>query len=146
MFRHSRWLFVTLLVLVLPILASCTKKTESETMTPGTAVAVTAVDLGRSIGSDYRVTEKIDIFAPKDVIYATVITTGASPSAVLKATWTDEHGQVIDTSERTITPSGEAATEFHIAKPDGFPAGKYKIDVYLNGNQVQSRTFEVKAG
>ena len=146
MFRHSRWLFAAILVLALPILASCTKKTESETMTPATAVAVTAVDLGRSIGSDYRVTEKMDTFTPKDVIYATVITRGASPSAVLKATWTFENGQVIDTTERTIAPSGEAATEFHIAKPDGFAAGKYKLEVYLDGNQVQSKTFEVKPG
>ena len=146
MFRHSRWLFAAILVLALPILASCTKKTESETMTPATAVAVTAVDLGRSIGSDYRVTEKMDTFTPKDVIYATVITRGASPSAVLKATWTFENGQIIDTTERTIAPSGEAATEFHIAKPDGFAAGKYKLEVYLDGNQVQSKTFEVKPG
>jgi len=146
MSRHSRWLFVTLLVLALPTLASCNKKSESETMTPATAVSVTAVDLGRSIGGDYRITEKMDTFTPKDVIYTTVITSGASPSAVLKATWTFQDGQVVDTTERTIAPTGETATEFHITKPDGFPIGKYTLDVYLDGNKVQTKTFEVKAG
>jgi uncharacterized protein YfaS (alpha-2-macroglobulin family) len=53
---------------------------------------------------------------------------------------------VVDTTEHTIAPTGEAATEFHIAKPDAFPAGKYKLEVYLDGNQVHSKTFEVKAG
>jgi hypothetical protein len=143
---RSRWLFVAILALALPTLASCNKKSESETMTPATAVAVTTVDLGRSIGSDYRVTEKMDTFTPKDVIYTTVITSGASPSAILKATWTFQDGQVIDTTERTIAPTGETATEFHITKPDGFPVGKYTLDVYLDGNKVQTKTFEVKAG
>ena len=145
MFRHSRWLFAAILILALPTLASCTKKTESETMTPATAVSVTGIDTGRSIGSDYRVTEKMDTFTPKDVIYATVITSGASPSAILKATWTFQDGQVVDTTERTIAPTGETATEFHIAKPDGFPVGKYTLDVYLDGNKVQTKTIEVKA-
>ena len=143
---RSRWLFVAILALALPTLASCNKKSESETMTPATAVAVTTVDLGRSIGSDYRITEKMDTFTPKDVIYTTVITSGASPSAVLKATWTFQDGQVVDTTERTIAPTGETATEFHITKPDGFPVGKYTLDVYLDGNKVQTKTFEVKAG
>ena len=146
MSRRSSWLFVTLLVLALPTLASCNKKSESETMTPATAVSVTAVDLGRSIGGDYRITEKMDSFTPKDVIYTSVITSGASPSAVLKATWTFQDGQVVDTTERTIAPTGETATEFHITKPDGFPIGKYTLDVYLDGNKVQTKTFEVKAG
>ena len=146
MSRRSSWLFVTLLVLALPTLASCNKKSESETMTPATAVSVTAVDLGRSIGGDNRITEKMDTFTPKDAIYTTVITSGASPSAVLKATWTFQDGQVVDTTERTIAPTGETATEFHITKPDGFPIGKYTLDVYLDGNKVQTKTFEVKAG
>ena len=148
MLRRLRWLFVAILLLALPTLVtSCAKKTEDTSSAPPSAagVAVTAVDLGRSVGSDNRVAEKTDTFSPKDVIYATVITNGASPSSVLKATWTFQDGQVVDTTERTIAPSGEAVTEFHIAKPDGLPAGKYKVEVFLDGNQVQSKEFEVKA-
>ena len=39
----------------------------------------------------------------------------------------------MDESEQTIAPTGSAATEFHISKPDGWPAGKYKLEVLLNG-------------
>jgi len=35
-------------------------------------------------------------------------------------------------------------TEFHIAKPSGWPTGKYKVEVALDGNVVQSREFEIK--
>jgi hypothetical protein len=147
MFRRSRWLFIAILALGLPTLvASCAKKAEEKSSTPAVTVEVKDVDLGRSVGTDNRVVDKVDTFAPKDVIHATVITSGASPSAILKATWTFEDGQVVDTSEKTIAPNGEEATEFHIAKPDGFPAGKYKLEVYLDGNQVSTKSFEVKAG
>ena len=147
MVRRSRWLLAAILALTLPMLvASCAKKAEETSSTPAAAVSVSDVDLGRSVGTDKRVIDKVDTFAPKDVIYATVITKGAASSSVLKATWTFEDGQVVDTSEQTIAPTGEEATEFHIAKPDGFPAGKYKLEVYLDGNQVSTKSFEVKAG
>jgi hypothetical protein len=35
-------------------------------------------------------------------------------------------------------------TEFHISKPDGLPAGKYKVEVLLNGNAAGSKDFTVK--
>ena len=35
-------------------------------------------------------------------------------------------------------------TEFHAEKPSGWPAGKYKAEVMLNGAVVQSRDYEVK--
>jgi hypothetical protein len=150
MYRRSRLLFLAMFVLALPtMVTSCAKKTEDTSSAPpppAAGVAVTAVDLGRSVGSDNRVAEKTETFTPKDVVYATVITSGTSPSTVLKATWTYQDGQVVDTTERTIAPSGEAVTEFHIVKPDGLPPGKYKVDVFLDGNQVQSKEFEVKAG
>ena len=36
-------------------------------------------------------------------------------------------------------------TEFHISKPNGWPAGKYKIEVFLNDQPASAKTFEVKA-
>jgi hypothetical protein len=29
-------------------------------------------------------------------------------------------------------------TEFHVAKPDGWPKGSYKVEVFLNGNSVET--------
>jgi uncharacterized protein YfaS (alpha-2-macroglobulin family) len=97
------------------------------------------------MGGDKRVTERVEVFMPGDTIYASVLTTGSAPSATLKARWFYEDGQLVSESEQAIAPTGNAATEFHITKPDGWPAGKYRLEVFLDGRQVQTREFEVRA-
>ncbi len=37
-------------------------------------------------------------------------------------------------------------TEFHIAKPSGWPAGDYKVVVTVDGQPSQTQTFTVSAG
>jgi hypothetical protein len=108
------------------------------------AVTVTTVELGNQIGSDKRVTQQMTSFAPKDTIYATVVTNGSAPSATLTAKWTYQDGQVVHESTKTIAPTGPAATEFQISKPDGWPAGTYKVEVSLNGRSTETKEFEVK--
>jgi hypothetical protein len=34
-------------------------------------------------------------------------------------------------------------TEFHVTKPDGWPKGSYKVEVFLNGNSVETESFKV---
>jgi len=116
-------------------------------MTPPPAAAmvtVTTVDLGNQIGADKRVTQPMTSFAPKDTIYATVGTNGSAPSATLTAKWMYQDGQVVNEATQTIAPTGPAVTEFHIAKPEGWPAGTYKVEVSLNGRPSETKEFEVK--
>jgi hypothetical protein len=108
------------------------------------AVTVTTLELGKQIGADKRVTQPATSFAPKDTIYVTVLTTGSAPTATLTAKWTYQDGQVVKESTETIAPTGPAATEFHVAKPDGWPAGNYKVEVSLNGRSTATKEFEVK--
>jgi hypothetical protein len=141
------------LCLALAIYATGCQKKTSETSstsysekstTETSAIKVTNVDLGRNIGVDKNVTDATTTFSPNDMIYASVQTSGSSPSATVKVRWTYQDGQVVDESEQTIAPTGDTRTEFHISKPDGWPAGTYKAEVYLNGQLVQSKNFEVK--
>jgi hypothetical protein len=132
--------------------ASCSKPAERTPTGTGSAeparperLTVDRVELGRSIGGDKHVTDRTDTFAPDDTIYAAVHTTGTASSAILKARWTYEDGQLVDESEERIAPTGSAATEFHISKPDGWPAGKYKLEVFLDGVPVQTKEFDVRA-
>jgi hypothetical protein len=107
--------------------------------------AVTSVDLGKQIGADKKVTESLALFGPGDTIYASVSSTGAAPSVVLKARWTyEEDGQLVNESSETIAPTGPAVTEFHIGKPSGWPPGKYKVVISSNGTPVQSKEFQIK--
>jgi hypothetical protein len=108
------------------------------------AVTVTTIELGKQVAADKRVTQPATSFAPKDTIYVSVITNGTTPSATLTAKWTYQDGQVVNESTQTIAPTGPAATEFHIAKPNGWPAGTYKVEVSLNGRSTATKEFEVK--
>jgi hypothetical protein len=121
-----------------------TKDTGGTVGTTGTAVRVTDVSLGRAVGTDKAITDATNNFRPGDTIYASVATDGTAPSATLRAKWTFEDGQTVDESTRSIAPSGRERTEFHVAKPSGWPAGKYKLEVFLNDQSAGTKTFEVE--
>lgn len=108
------------------------------------AVAVSSVDLGSAINADKTIATRTNAFKPTDTIYAAVHTTGASPSTTIAAKWTYEDGQVVSEASQTIAPTGPATTEFHIAKPDGWPEGHYKVEVSLNGAAAGAASFSVK--
>ena len=108
------------------------------------AVSVTSVDLGTAVGPDQKVTSPTTTFGPKDTIYAAVSTAGTATSATLAAKWTYQDGQTVNDSSQTIAPTGPAVTTFHISKPDGWPAGNYKVEISLDGKPAQSKDFTVK--
>jgi hypothetical protein len=110
--------------------------------TPAPAgVTVTTVDLGNAVGGDNRVTTPATSFAGTDTIHASVATDGSGGD--LTARWTFQDGQVVDTQDKTV-PAGAQVTDFSISKPDGWPAGKYKLEVLNNGMVVQTREFDIK--
>ncbi len=43
-----------------------------------------------------------------------------------------------------IAPTGPAATEFHIAKGSAWPAGKYKVEIAVDGTPAGTKDFEIK--
>jgi hypothetical protein len=104
---------------------------------------VATVDVGKQIGADKRVTAPTTSFASGDTIYASVTTVGSAPSVALKARWTYQDGQLVDESTQTIAPQGPAVTEFHVSKPSGWPAGKYKVEITADGAVAATRDFEV---
>jgi hypothetical protein len=104
---------------------------------------VADVELGRAVDAERRVSDKTDSFKPTDTIYVSVVTEGTSPGAKLSAHWTYQDGQVVKHDETSIAPSGRAVTEFHIAKPSGWPVGDYKVEVMIDGASAGSKTFKV---
>jgi len=104
---------------------------------------VRTIQVGRTLNSDNSVGTITTQFKPADTIYVSIKTEGTASSATLGARWTFQDGQVVDESKQTIAPTGDAFTEFHISKPDGWPAGKYKVEVMLDGASAGSKDFEV---
>ncbi|HWN82229.1 MAG TPA: hypothetical protein VNM87_09055 [Candidatus Udaeobacter sp.] len=147
----SSWL---LLMLALAVIAfpACQKKEKPAAAPPATTPppanatvpAVTGVELGKAIQANKRVVMAQNTFAPADTIYAVVMTEGIADSATLIARWTYEDGQLVDESTQSIMMSGPANTEFHIMKPNGWPAGKYQVQISLNGTPAKSAEFMVK--
>ena len=105
---------------------------------------VTSVEVGNAVGADKRVTTPAAVLGAKDTIYASVASDGASPSVTLTAKWTYEDGQVVDEISQTIAPNGPAASEFHIANPEGWPAGKYQVEILADGKSVGTKQFEIR--
>jgi hypothetical protein len=106
-------------------------------------VAVADVALGRHVDADKRVSDATTDFAPKDTVFASVHTTG-DRTMKLTARWTYQDDQIVDEHSETISPRGDAYTEFHIVKPSGWPAGKYTLHVLLDGAAAQTKEFTVK--
>lgn len=111
--------------------------------TPTSAITVSEIDVGRSLNADKGIVDRTDTFRRTDTIYVSVATQGTG-SGTLASRWTFQDGQVVDESSQNISPAGPARTEFHVMKPDGWPVGKYKVDILLNGTSVGSKEFTVR--
>lgn len=110
--------------------------------------SITAVDVGSVVGADGKVTTPSATFAKKDTITASITTTTSDPAAAvsgtLNAKLSYQDGQVVSDEPKSFSFTGSGTTNFTFAKPDGWPAGKYKIDVSLDGVPSQSKDIEVK--
>lgn len=142
---------------LLILLAAACGRTEEPATTPATEPAPAAapapagvsagtISLGKAVGPDKKITTPAETFAKNDTIYASVDTTG-SGTATLKARWTYRKGNettVVQEDSQTIMPTGPATSEFHISKPDGWPAGDYQVEVLLDDKPIGTKSFTVK--
>lgn len=112
------------------------------------SATVTSVDLGTQVGADKKVTAATSTFKPTDTIHASVTTSTSDPTASvparLGAKWTFQDGQTVKEDSADVNLTGTGNTSFSINSPNGFPTGRYKLEISLNGAVVQTREFEVK--
>jgi hypothetical protein len=105
----------------------------------------TSIALGNALDASGKVAASTVTFAPKDTIYAVVTTTSTGMAdATVSAKWTFQGGIPVSSGEEKIAANGPATTTFHIAKPDGFPAGRYTVEVSIDGKVANSTQFDVK--
>src|SRR6478672_9485478 len=133
----------------LPPVADTTPAPMPDAAPMAATASVNSVDLGNAVGADMRVTAPMTTFGPKDTIYAAVSTGTSDPAASvpgkLGAKWTHvDSNQVVHEESKDLTLAGDGVTDFQISKPDGWPTGKYKVEVMLDDTVVQTREFGVK--
>ncbi len=137
-------------------LAACKKETPpapapappppASTGAPAAAVTVSSATLGKSVGADKRVAAATDSFAKGDTIYVSVATSG-SGTVTIKSRWTYASGGKsvpVKEDSQTLQATGASVTEFHVSKPDGWPAGDYQVEILVNDQVVQTKKYWVK--
>lgn len=113
---------------------------------PVAATKLVSLDLTNNVDASGKVGgAAATMFAPNDKIYALVKTNnnGTSPSTV-SAHWEYQGGVTVNDSTQSVMAAGESVTTFHIEKPSGWPPGKYKVTIAIDGQQVGAKEFEVK--
>jgi len=140
----SRLLLACALLLAL---AACKKPAPAPPPAASTptvvAFRVTSIDLGKSVGADKRIAQPVTTFGPRDTIYASVVTEGAASAAVITARWSFQDGQLVNEMSESISPTGPAATEFHITKGSPWPVGSYAVEISVNGVPSGRKDFTV---
>ena len=130
------------------MLAGCGRRDQPAPPPPAPPAAATApqvasVQVGKSIGADKRISSSGSVLAVRDTAYVSVATTGTG-SAMLVANWSMEDGTRVHSDTQSVNLTGPAVTEFHITRPRAWPAGRYKVEILLNGQQAGRADFEIR--
>lgn len=104
-------------------------------------LTVGTIQLGRSLNEDNSVASQTSTFTPQETVYV----------AVLNPEWGDGTlgvkwyfgTQLLSEREKQVSFKGAGATEFNLQSATGFPAGDYSVEVFLNGQSVGRRNFNV---
>lgn len=108
-------------------------------------VSATSVTVGNTAAADKSVAA-LSTFGTKDKIIVSVKTDAATPAnAAIDAKLTFQDGQVAGQKAATVVAGGVDTTNVEFTNTNPWPAGKYKVDVTLNGQPVgMTQEIEVK--
>lgn len=110
---------------------------------PAESLKVNGIETGKGLNADKTIKDDAHDFGVRDTIYTSVKTEGAG-TGKLTAKWTYTGGKVVNEQSQDISPTGDAYTEFHIAKASAWPKGDYKVEILLNGMSAGTKDFSVK--
>jgi len=113
-------------------------------MAEAATVAVSAVTVGKTAAADKSVAPAA-LFAPKDDVIVSVKTGGAANNVTVGAKLTFQDGQVAGEQNATLNTSGAETTNITFKNANGWPAGKYRAEVMVDGKAAGTpQEFEVK--
>ncbi len=113
-------------------------------MTAATGVTVSTVTVGKTAAADKTVTSAA-LFAPKDDIIVSIRTDSSANNANVAAKLTFQNGQVAGEQNQVVNTTGAETTNISFKNANGWPAGKYRAEVTVDGKAAGSpQEFEVK--
>lgn len=91
--------------------------------------------------------ERVTAFAQDAVFYAQVDLQNAPDDTTLKAVWIAVEVQDTDPNfviNETEFATGDGLVHFTLSNDNLWPTGKYKVDLYINGELASTLEFEVR--
>ena len=91
--------------------------------------------------------ERVTEFAQEAVFYAQVDLQNAPDDTTLKAVWIAVEVQDTDPNfviNETEFATGDGLVHFTLSNDNLWPTGKYKVDLYMNGELASTLDFEVR--
>ena len=137
-------------VVALGLLTGCGKKEEPTTNTSTTTQTqatpmVEALTMASKVDEGNNPANSTTTFSKTDTIWAVADITGTGIGTPVESRWFHvTSNQQINSNTVTTTSAGEHRLPFFISKPDGWPTGDYRVDIYINGNMLKSQTFQVQ--
>lgn len=127
-----------------PATPAATTPAAPEPMTAAAGVNVSAVTVGKTAAADKSVAT-MALFSPKDDIIVSVRTDGTANNANVAAKLTFQDGQVAGEQTQALNTTGAETTNVTFKNAKGWPAGKYRAEVSVDGKAAgMPQEFEVK--
>lgn len=105
---------------------------------------IVAVDLGKAVDGEHRVTEAQQVFAPGDTLYAAITSLGPHPGLTLSARWVRSDGTLVAETQQPLVPTSPTITTFSVKDPDGWPTGGYRLEIAIDGHVENTQNFLVQ--
>jgi hypothetical protein len=99
------------------------------------------------MSTDVDGTNKTTAYAPDAIFYAQVDLANAPDDTKLKAVWFAVKAEGVEANyqiEETEFTSGDGLVHFQLSKDSAWPAGQYKVDLYMNDTLAKTLTFDVQ--
>ncbi len=96
---------------------------------------------------DAEGTQPTTTFAPSDTFYCLVRLANAPDGTMVRAVWTAVEVEGSDPNtliDESSVESGSGSLEFNLTNSNLWPAGSYKVDLYLNDELNQTIEFSVQ--
>jgi len=116
----------------------------AEPMPTQAALNVTAVTLGTEAGADKKIASPMTTFAADDDIVVSIDTNGAASNAEIAAKLVYQDGQTAGEQKQSVTTTGMETTNVTFTNANPWPTGNYTVEVWVNGTQAQTTTFNVR--
>ena len=85
-----------------------------------------------------------DRFKSSDGVFLSIRTKGTANKYTLSSRWLDPTGKQLTEYSQVIATAGQTDTVFSLSKPDGWPKGRYQVELSINGKPLRRVPFTVQ--